>query len=553
MKHRTKICAVIVAGLLMMQPAYAQYQFKDSNRTGEIAQESNGDLKLSIDDKEKLRIKNSGLAIIQSGIQIGDDSSCGALTEGTLKYNSGTDTWAFCNGTGWQTLAFSGPGAACYTNAKSLKFKDQVNVFTSTLLQSEIIQVDTDACSSSVAIVGQGSPEYRICSNANCSTVTQNWTSTAGTISDGAYLQLRMTSSASYSTALTAGIVLGGAYDEWRTTTLPPPLKVFVTSQGYTASAIGGVGGADHHCNSLASAAGLTGRYRAWLNDSAATITTRFTQHTGPYIMPNGTIVANNWTDLTDGVLLAAIDRNESGTAVADKVWTNADIYGSFVSSTGHCAEWSNNAGSAAVHGTSNMLNGTWTNNTTNTCNQANRFYCFEQAAETLGTPGVNYKRVFVSSVGYPASSIGGITGADSLCQGLATTAGLSGTYKAWLADSTSGSAPDSRFAGVQVPHRNMAGDRIADTWVMFKNSQSFKHKAGINYDETGAFVNSARVWSNVDGFGSRKSSTGHCTNWTSNAGTASTTGITGAVSIQWTDGATNTCNQANRLICVEQ
>ena len=40
--------------------------------------------------------------------------------------------------------------------------------------------------------------------------------------------------------------------------------------------------------------------------------------------------------------------------------------------------------------------------------------------------------------------NIGGLTAADSICQTEADDAGLPGTYKAWLSDSTA--SPSSRF-----------------------------------------------------------------------------------------------------------
>jgi hypothetical protein len=42
---------------------------------------------------------------------------------------------------------------------------------------------------------------------------------------------------------------------------------------------------------------------------------------------------------------------------------------------------------------------------------------------------------MFVTSVSTPPANLGGVTGADAICQKLANTAGLPGTYAAWLSD----------------------------------------------------------------------------------------------------------------------
>jgi len=56
-------------------------------------------------------------------------------------------------------------------------------------------------------------------------------------------------------------------------------------------------------------------------------------------------------------------------------------------------------------------------------------------SAITKGTNHNRPKKVFVSSQTY-VGNLGGVAGADSLCQGLATAAGLTGTFKAFLSDS---------------------------------------------------------------------------------------------------------------------
>ena len=90
---------------------------------------------------------------------------------------------------------------------------------------------------------------------------------------------------------------------------------VFVTSTTHAGN-FGGLDGADAICQaraeSLVSMA-PPGAYKAWLSTSAASSAARLTHATVPDRLVDGTIVANNWTDLTDCDLQAPINRRENG------------------------------------------------------------------------------------------------------------------------------------------------------------------------------------------------------------------------------------------------
>ena len=58
-----------------------------------------------------------------------------------------------------------------------------------------------------------------------------------------------------------------------------------------------------------------------WLSTASASPSTRFTQATVPYILPNGTWIARDWADLTDGSILAPIDRGPDGEPVSLRGW----------------------------------------------------------------------------------------------------------------------------------------------------------------------------------------------------------------------------------------
>ncbi|NTW90068.1 MAG: hypothetical protein HGB37_04150 [Candidatus Moranbacteria bacterium] len=97
-------------------------------------------------------------------------------------------------------------------------FADTDGVDTNTLSTSDIVEI-TGADGLSVSISGEGAPTYRICSDATCTTVAHDWTTDAGSIDSGEYLQLRLTSSSSFHTIRTATVTVGGGSNAWDVTT----------------------------------------------------------------------------------------------------------------------------------------------------------------------------------------------------------------------------------------------------------------------------------------------------------------------------------------------
>ena len=162
---------------------------------------------------------------------------------------------------------------------------------------------------------------------------------------------------------------------------------VFMTAATYAPS-FNGTFGADNRCQIAANAGAndVRGRtFKAWVSDSASSPSTRFTQAAVPYRLLNGTTIASNWTDLTDGVLTAAIGLDEQGLPTAGPVWTNtlpsgAVNNGSANPGTDSCATWSNPSAVSAWGGAGGALtNSTWTNSGQISCATTSALYCFEQ------------------------------------------------------------------------------------------------------------------------------------------------------------------------------
>ena len=98
-------------------------------------------------------------------------------------------------------------------------FTDQTGVATSTLIESDIIEITGMDDGTAVSVIGDGSPEYRICANATCSAVNHGWSSGSGSIDAGEYLQLRLTSHTAGGTMHSATVTVGTESDQWDVTT----------------------------------------------------------------------------------------------------------------------------------------------------------------------------------------------------------------------------------------------------------------------------------------------------------------------------------------------
>lgn len=122
-----------------------------------------------------------------------------------------------------------GGGGGSDTTPDAFAFTDQAPVAFSTLIASDIVQITGIDAAAAASISGDGTPEYRTCSDVTCTAVIANWGSVAGTINNNEYVQVRLTSSASQSTVSTATLDVGGVTDGFGVTTndtTPDPFSI---------------------------------------------------------------------------------------------------------------------------------------------------------------------------------------------------------------------------------------------------------------------------------------------------------------------------------------
>jgi hypothetical protein len=158
--------------------------------------------------------------------------------------------------------------------------------------------------------------------------------------------------------------------------------------------------------------------------------------------------------------------------------------------------------------------------------------------------------RVFLSSTRYDGN-LGGLSGADAKCQGLAEEANLPGTYKAWLSDSTS--SPSSRFLPSTGPYRLINGTTIAANFTDLTDETLL---APIDVTETrGGVGSSIGVWTHTlpSGNGGGDADA-HCANWSSSAPVAAGNyGHATNPRLEWTYVSEASCSNFFHLYCFQQ
>jgi len=153
--------------------------------------------------------------------------------------------------------------------------------------------------------------------------------------------------------------------------------RIFRTETIQNAN-LGGIAGADAICAAQALAAGLEGEFKAWLSTIASPVADRVTQASGPYILVNGTPVANDWDDLVDGLILVPINLDANGVLRSGEVWTGTLANGaSYLADD--CAEFTSGTTGMALCGATNSTTATWTENITPACSTQLGLYCIEQ------------------------------------------------------------------------------------------------------------------------------------------------------------------------------
>ena len=159
---------------------------------------------------------------------------------------------------------------------------------------------------------------------------------------------------------------------------------IFVTSVSFKGN-LGGLKGADAKCQ--AEADGLasivpSGTYMAWLSDGTNSPNSRFTKSPHPYLLPDGTKIAENYTDLTDGSIQHFINIDPTGKTVAQNpFWTGTNEDGTTAQPFRTCTGWMDPIPNAyGMIGSTGHTLTSWSSQSLGRCNiQRQRLACFQQ------------------------------------------------------------------------------------------------------------------------------------------------------------------------------
>jgi hypothetical protein len=154
------------------------------------------------------------------------------------------------------------------------------------------------------------------------------------------------------------------------------------------------------------------------------------------------------------------------------------------------------------------------------------------------------YNYAFITSTQQSVTTIGGVAGADALCDARALAAGLPGTYVAWISSSTSNAKDRLGTASgwVRTDRRPFAASA--------EDPYASKLLYPLNLDETGALAPADPIATATEPDGTV--ATEHCLDWTSVSGADHAYGGYPFIgSMRWSIGSYFTCNDPTRVYCL--
>lgn len=158
--------------------------------------------------------------------------------------------------------------------------------------------------------------------------------------------------------------------------------------------------------------------------------------------------------------------------------------------------------------------------------------------------------RIFVTSSSFNGN-LGGLSGANSLCNTAARGAGLSLNYSAILSTSSSDAETRLNITGnVFIFTDETTPQLVASSGVALWEANFNSLNSAVNRDELFNIV-TANAWTGT-GVEGRFIAGNGCDNWTSNSGGEDGfVGDSGRVDEQWVEGLPIACSFTHRLYCI--
>jgi hypothetical protein len=306
---------------------------------------------------------------------------------------------------------------------------------------------------------------------------------------------------------------------------------------------------ADASCANAAASAGLPGTFVAWISDAGTNAIDRLAGSRG-WVRTDGQPLADTPNSLVAGALFNPLVLDEHGIAIStsDPVWTGTGPDGHLASD---CNEWTTDSATIGYAG-EDLPSFTAAEESQVICGSAQaHLYCFETGRDVAVAPVATSggRIAFVGRPRTPADN--SQSQLDQLCATDATTAGLTGTFLAAVA--TTASSISSRFPLDARPWVRVDGTVIATTGArLFDGTtlETFVNQAADgSYDASFGNFLSGATSPYVDGIDSLD-----CTSWSfTGAGGLALVGNSHTTTAAFWNSDNDTCDQADRVLCLQQ
>jgi len=332
----------------------------------------------------------------------------------------------------------------------------------------------------------------------------------------------------------------------------PGPLDlynvVFVTSMAYQGGDLGGLAGADDLCQMHATDAGLPRptSYVALLSTSGEDARDRLGTSRG-WVRVDGLPFADEIADIAAGEIFYPIMLSETGVPpVERRVMTGsaADL----TQMGANCTNWADLGRVVASRGDSREGSKRWVElgAAPVSCSTRLGLYCFGTGMmrELIPDPAPAGAALAFVSNGTRNGRMG-LSVLDSLCSSAASTAGLSGVFRA-LITPNGGNSAVSRFT-FTGPWYRPDGILVASTRADVA-SETLESAVSVTAD--GFSYGNFRIWVGADS-PADTASTEHCRSWNTTLPDMGQAGWSGSTYDFFTGGR-ELCGNANRVLCFE-
>jgi hypothetical protein len=283
---------------------------------------------------------------------------------------------------------------------------------------------------------------------------------------------------------------------------------VFVTTATVTPGSLGGLASADAVCQSTAVAASLPGTYIAWLSTSTTNAIDRLAGSRG-WVRTDGVPFSDRPSDIAAGLIWSPISLLADGSEQAfdaSSVVTGTVAAGTVANAT-NCSGWTAMSGFAEVGSLDHTIGG-WTDNlASSSCSAASRIYCFGVGNQVpVMTSPPTGRRAFLSTA---ISSITSPAALDARCAQDASTAGVAGTFLAFIATSTTSAI--GRFDTTGARWERLDGIPLAPSAAALAAGL----RVPLNLHADGTYDTAERAWTGATDPASLASGAS-CVDWTS-------------------------------------